>query len=471
VGLLALAVLLVAPARSVRGDTASFVNFSLGQPAGVACPGGQTCSNGAAEPAIRSDGAGNFFASSENGLGAGTDAWKSTDGGLHYTALPSPNALSTTAATGVAPGGGDTDMATAPVKNASGVANVYVASLSLANVDVSTSADGGATWALNPIGATIPGDDRPWIAADGQSKVCISYHDLVTANLLVNCSLDAGQTFTQIGDAIDANHLFLLTNNMIGNLAIDPTSHAIYATFSGIANAGEVVCAALGTCGLHAVWMAVSTDGGATFTDHLVYSNPNNQVSYGHQFVNVSVDRAGNAYSVFTDNQNLFYSFSTSQGATWSAPAQVNSAPVQTAIMPWSVAGNAGKLDIVYYGTSFSQAGVVPDNFPSTATWSVYFAQNLTATTAGSAFSQVAASPVVHLGGVCESGVTCTGNRDLFDDFGVAASPVTGMASIVYSDDQFAAGGPNRAGCAAAQNNTAACNHTAVATQTSGSGV
>jgi hypothetical protein len=64
---------------------------------------------------------------------------------------------------------------------------------------------------------------------------------------------------------------------------------------------------------------------------------------------------------------------------------------------------------------------------------------------------------VNHRGGVCEEGVSCTGNRDLYDDFGVAASPRTGLASIVYSDDQ--------------PSNTAGDDHTSIATQLSGPGI
>src|SRR5690242_21096017 len=37
-------------------------------------------------------------------------------------------------------------------------------------------------------------DDREWIAADGASKVCVSYHDAVTFNIDVNCSADAGRS-------------------------------------------------------------------------------------------------------------------------------------------------------------------------------------------------------------------------------------------------------------------------------------
>src|SRR6266576_928543 len=336
----------VQAARSGGGGSFAFVNFELGAAPGTVCPGASGCTNGAAEPMIRADATGTFYVSSELGVTSGTLAWKSTDGGLHYTALTSPNQLSQ-AAGGVGPGGGDTDLGTAPDVNANGVHNLYVASLSLANVTVSTSQDGGATWSKNITSAPIPGDDREWIAADQATKVCISYHDIATFNIDVNCSFDAGASFTQFGTAIDATHAYLLNDNEIGNLAIDPNSHAIYQVFSGIANAAE---AALPTS-FHAVWIGVSRDGGQSFSDHAVYVNPYTSVSYGHQFVNVSVDRAGTVYVVYTDDHNLFYSFSADGGSTWTGPIQVNQAPSATAIMPWSVACDPGQLNIVWYGT------------------------------------------------------------------------------------------------------------------------
>src|SRR5713226_4585051 len=119
-------------AQSVSGGPFTFQNFSLGATPGTVCPGSSGCTNGAAEPAIRADNTGTFYVSSELGLSSGTLAWKSTDGGLHYTALESPNQISK-AAGGVAPGGGDTDLSTAPQANANGFHNLYVASLSLAN--------------------------------------------------------------------------------------------------------------------------------------------------------------------------------------------------------------------------------------------------------------------------------------------------------------------------------------------------
>src|SRR4051794_5940837 len=146
------AALVVAVAASASTTVGNFVNYSLGENPGATCPGGgSACTNIASEPAIRADGAGRFFGSSENGLGGGTVAFRSSDKGLHYTTLASPDAGSAANDTGFEPGGGDTDLAVAPDKNVAGYYNVYVASLSLANVDVATSIDGGATWKLNPI--------------------------------------------------------------------------------------------------------------------------------------------------------------------------------------------------------------------------------------------------------------------------------------------------------------------------------
>src|SRR5947209_7706109 len=323
VSLMMVSIFVFSSASRAGAAGSAFTTFELSSVTGTVCPNtSKTCTNGAAEPAIRGDKAGNFYSSSENGLGAGTDAWKSDapTHGLSYTTLQSPDAGSKSNNSGFAPGGGDTDLAVAPAKNSAGNYNVYVASLSLANIDVSTSTDKGNTWKLNPVSATISGDDREWIAADGSSKVCISYHDVTTFNIDVNCSSDAATTFTQLGDAIDTSHAFLINNNEIGNLMIDPNSHIIYQTFDGIHDASEVACGEAGTCAYHTVWMAVSTDGGKTFTDHIVYNGPNNQNSYNHNFTNVSIDQVGNVYSVFSDNHNVYYSFSTNHGSSWKGP-------------------------------------------------------------------------------------------------------------------------------------------------------
>jgi hypothetical protein len=467
----ATAIRLLAGSAGARRE--AFANYTLAQSPGVVCPGSAKCKNPAAEPSIRADPAGELYASSENGLGNGTEAWRSLDGGRHYTALASPNGVSKSNDTEFAPGGGDTDLAVATKKNSSGRYNVYVSSLTFADVDVSTSTDRGKTWRLNPVGAVVGGaDDREWIAADGAQKVCVSYHD-VEENIDVNCSSDAAGTFTQLASAIDPVHAFQIGENDIGNLAIDARTHDVFQAYSAITEASEVTCASqagvsAGTCGYHGVYMAVSTDGGRTFTDHAVYESRNSRADYGHEFVNVSVDRAGNVYSVYTDDHHVYYSFSRDHGRTWHGTYRITG-KAGTQIFPWSAAGDRGKLDVVYYQTGYHSTKKTPDTYPRRAAWSVGFAQDLHALKHGSTWTRHTATPIVHRGGVCESGVTCTGNRDLYDDFGVAASPRTGLASIVYSDDQWQEGGLTAPDCAKrSDSNTGKCDHTAIATQLSG---
>lgn len=421
-----------------------FINGDLKMPDGSL--------NTDAEPQIRSDADGNFYISSERGLGGGTDAWKSTDGGKTYTYLGQPNALSQTQNLGVAPGGGDTDVAVAPEKNADGFYNVYVASLSLANVDVSTSKDGGKSWATNYASASVPVDDREWIAADGRETVYISYHDIGTFNIDVNRSDDGGATFTKVGEAINPvsnpGVAGASNNNQIGNIAVDHNTGIVYQTFV----AANGLTENLSSTPMHVVYMGVSRDGGKTFSDYTVYNGPSDK-SYAHQFPNVAVDQAGNVYSIFTDDQNIYYSYSTDQGKTWSPVKKVNQSPSFTSIEPWAVGGSDGRLGIVWYGTSGSATdGAAAANNE----WYVYYTLISNANTAVSKLNQTQASPVVHKAGVCEDGIGCgpNDNRDLYDDFGVAVNPMTGYVSIAYSYDQ--------------PSNTYADSRTRYATQTSG---
>jgi hypothetical protein len=495
VGVVGAAVAAIAIAIGVAGAVGAkpiantFVNFSLAgtppNPAGTLCPGSSLCYNGAAEPAIRATPDGQFYASSENGLGGGTLAWHSSDSGLHYASLPSPNDLSVGGTSsgkeaGLEPGGGDTDVAVATAKNAFGKYNAYVASLTLASVDVSTSTNNGASWTLNPA-AALPIDDRPWIAATGASKVCLSY---LTApgvlapelGLHVGCSNDAGATFTQVANGYDtsAAGTGCSAGSRTGNLAFDPSNgNHLYA----IAACGTVADATNpNASGLHVIVVAASTDGGRSFTDHVVYANPDVTADYQNQFPNIAVDRAGNVFAAYSDDKAVFYSFSTDHGQTWHGPYQVSKSG-GTAIFPWMTAGDGGKIDVVYYKTPFLANATYPNpsSFPSTAAWTVGFAQNLAATTPGSSFTESTPTPVVHYGAVCQGGAGCTGNRDLYDDFGVTASPSTGLASIVYSDDQYVSGDPNSVNAPSCTgpsvSNSSSCDHTAIATQTAGTGI
>jgi len=475
----------VGGASAAKPSGPAFTDFTVAStppnPAGTVCPGSSACSNGAAEPAIAVSPAGRFYGSSENGLGGGTMAWTSGDNGLHYSSTPSPNDVSTGSdsvgqESGFEPGGGDTDVAVATATNSAGNYNAYVISLSLANIDVSTSTDNGATWTLNPATA-LPIDDRPWAAATGASKVCISYLTapgvlLPQVGLHVECSNDAGHSFLQVANAYDTSAVGLAASqggSRTGNLQFDPSNPAYLYTVFAYENVED---GPNPNAFLHNVGIAVSSDGGLTWHDYPVHINPDITAKYDNQFVNVAVDKAGVVYVAYSDNHGIFYQYSTNHGQTFSAPLQVSQG-TDTAVMPWLAAGDAGKVDLVYYqATGYSGN---PETASIAVAWKVVMAQSLGASSNRPGWSYTTVNPVVHHGGVCEGGALCTGNRDLYDDFGIEASPTTGLASIIYSDDQYQNDANHQPyavyGCTPADNDTSTCQHTNVATQTSGNGI
>jgi hypothetical protein len=518
--------------HTAHGTTPSFTfsNYEIARSfdsslAGVSCPNSSSnCWNWHAEPNIATAPDGTIYATSENAafnhpsectdptggtiaqllyICGGTAAWKSIDSGNHFTTLTSPN-VNFISNNPVTLWGGDTHVAVAPAKNANGFYNVYVVSLEagisgLIGIGESTSQDGGATWSgpthlplalVNPNSA--PGvQDRPWVAAYGANEVCVESH---TGAVVpgVFCSFDAGLTFAQSAIAFDAAHSWLTAETSIpGALHIDANNGTIYVPFSGVANATEAANPVEAACGgltgipcpfsLHAVYMAVSTDGGLTFSDYPVYTSPNVHTNYGSNFLAMALDSAGNLYEVYSDGVSLFYSYSTNTGQTWHGPFQISQAPSNWAIEPWASAGAPGKIDIVWYGSSNCGSGVTDADFcQASATWNVYFAQNNNVFSTPTGFTQAAASGTNHMGPVCLNGSGCQSFRGLFDDFGITTDPVTGLATIVYDNDMYTPNDPNNLpnpDCIAqypttvdpnAQQN---CVHTDIAHQTSGFGI
>jgi len=292
---------------------------------------------------------------------------------------------------------------------------------------------------------------------------------LPQVGLHVQCSTDAGHTFTQIANGYDTSPVGLAASqggSRTGNLVFDPSNPSYMYTVFAYENIED---GPNPNAFLHNVGVAVSSDGGVTWHDYPVKINPDITAKYDNQFVNVAVDKSGVVYVAYSDNHGIFYQYSTNRGQTFSAPVQVSQG-ADTAVMPWLAAGERGKIDLVYY-QAVGYSGN-PEVAGASVPWKVVMAQSLAAASPLPAFSYTTVNPVVHHGGVCEGGALCTGNRDLYDDFGVEASPTTGFASIVYSDDQYqndANHKPNATfNCTAADSDSSTCDHTNVATQTAG---
>jgi hypothetical protein len=189
------------------------------------------------------------------------------------------------------------------------------------------------------------------------------------------------------------------------------------------------------------LYVAKSTDGGAMWKRYKIADLPNT-VDPANIFVQMAIDRAGNLYYDWSQTQNgtedsdgeqdIHYTFSTDGGVHWVAPINLTPEANDSAVFPWMVAGDAGRVDLVYYK---SNSGVNSNVAPPDTVWNVYFAQSLNALNTGANFKsvQVSAEPN-HIGGLCTEGLNCSGDRNLLDFLTVDVDHL-GAAVIAYSDD------------------------------------
>ncbi len=384
--------------------------------------------NNAAEPSIHVSKANLVVLGSENGLGAGSQAWRGPGqvGGPGAAACSmvyagQPNAI----VPGVGASGGDIDVAIGSAPTPTGPYRIYAASLNLGSVNVATSADDGKTWSQTPVQGGIPVDDREWIAAYGADTSLLTYHDVATNNIDVLRSDNGGQFYTQVSRAIPDSD-YKANANQHGNLVIDHVNTAgatpgqfwAYQSFVAPRNAN--------TTPYDEAFLAVSKDGGTTWTDKPIpCTTAFGSSGLDHNFPNVSVAPNGTLFYAVSNDKAVYVAMSTNHGDSWTCSGPVSSN--SKAIFPWLVATSAGE-DLVYYGAQGTG---------SNQTWYVYFAQNLTQDVKGWSVTQLIP---VHKGAVCESGVTCNGNRQLLDDFGVDTDQ-SGWAHIAYSHDAPDLGG------------------------------
>jgi hypothetical protein len=255
--------------------------------------------------------------------------------------------------------------------------------------------------------------------------------------------------------------------------AARPASHAVYIPF--IRRITNDLGLGLFEIREWQLWVAKSVNAGATWTRHHVATRPasNNPANI---FPQLTIDRAGNLYytwsetrggptkstqgkrsdpeeQVSTQEQDVFYAFSQGVGVTgtWSPPINLTKETGDSAIFPWMVAGDAGRVDLTYYKANTglnSNVGFVDaegdpcedpneecGGTPNPSVWNTYFAQSMNALNTGANFNsvQVTAQPN-HIGQICTSGLACEGDRDLLDFITVEVDS-RGAAHIAYSDD------------------------------------
>lgn len=368
------------------------------------------------EPRVVRDSLGNLYVAAIEGVPGGVDMWKSVDGGGNWQYIGEPDGLqigSTLGVDGVGLGGGDEDLAVSP----SGV--VYMNSLWLGSDTQATSFDGGLAWAVNPYSSDVPIVDREWIAPHGDHELYFTskQEGALEAGfpfVFVAKSFDNGVTWPQF-TVVTTPDLGLQPGDQ-GNITVNQSNGYVYTVF---VNNGS-----------NQLWLARSTDGGATFVNKLVYQvSPG--VSLAHVFPIVAVDAAGNVYISFSDGHNVFLTGSKDNGATWTVPVRVNNgSDTKTAIGAWITAGSAGKVNVTFWGTPSGDF-----NDPS-AQWKVVMAQTQNFFAKTPTFTQAPATGIMHVGPICVNGTACaSGTRNMAEYFATDVD-ASGNLLLVYPDDK-----------------------------------
>ena len=374
---------------------------------------------------------------------------------------------------GVGLGGGDVDIAVN--YPTSGTPNLALVSLTLAPGITGTHSTtrGDSFSPPNPVVALIPGDDRQWIDGFGGQNVYLNYHDAATFNIDVQLSSDGGNTYVAgFGEAIDPQTFPTAggipasnSANVAGQIKADRSSCPSRGNLYQIFVAPDSVTENLSGGALRSIYVGVSTDAklglpAFTFTDTKVFTGPAGAQNQGavNLFPALATDDLGFVYAVWSDNSNVFYSFSADQGTTWSNPINV-SFPVNGGhanLFPWIAADANGHVGIVWFGddragNSNDRAALEPGH-PATqgaacnsgttcmqdwAKWNVYYAESVNGHDATPFFvPSVISDHVIHRGTISTGGLGGGADRSLADLFQIAFDPQH-FANVAFSDDHL----------------------------------
>ncbi len=398
------------------------------------------------EPEIVVDIFGNIYVTAIQGVPGGTDFWKSINKGASFVYMGQPDGAQDHCmppdpqCTGI--GGGDDQI------DVSTGGYLYVSSLWLGNVTMSSSYDGGTggtlpgqRWEVDPAAANLPSDDRQWVAAYGPQTAYMSFATTAltrppgSVGLFITKSTDGGKTFPSLVEITATTPLDEV--NVESNLVVDPYNGNLYTAY--IPNAA-----------LNTIKLASSTDGGATWHITTAYTGPAGTTVRG-VFPIVALDRGGNLHMVFTKsnaaghtNCHVFLTSTANPSAgtpTWLPAVQVDSGPGNvSAGEAWVVGGSPGVVDIAWLGSTMTS----PDNAPTARSqwWNVFFAQVTNALSGTPNITQAQVATGVHNHSLCFAGGGCAsagtphgepGNRDLLEYFRIALDP-EGNVNFAYAD-------------------------------------
>ena len=353
------------------------------------------------------------------------NVWTSTDGGVNWfrdrylgTTCPTSPAINT--------GFSDPDLTI----DAGG--RIYNTGIDLANDALFSSVDGGRTWDRGT--PYCHNGDRPWLAGGNANEVFMGTDPAEdTLNHRVFVSTDGGQTCSangipDFGTTADGG-----SYTGFGKLFFDHArSRLAEPTVYNDANGNQV-----------GIGVSTWSRGDAAFTPHFVATGK--LVGF---FPVIAVDAKDTIYTVWTPDlrqpgtsggcdgaptpapNSVLMSSSKDWGKTWSAPVTIYKATNARVAWPWIVAGDAGKVSVVWYQT---EPGELADLDCQPA-----HIHAMEARVQGGRTTSVvdAAGRVIHYGTVCQGGTGCvvTGKDRRLGDFFTNAVDARGCVVIATGD-------------------------------------
>jgi hypothetical protein len=423
----------------------------------------------AVEPSMTVDSQGTIYVQSIRGVPGGLDLWRwyrTADGGpnadgtlpFKYEGQPDCGMFITPfcTASGLAPGGGDGDVAVNyPDPLNLNIPNLAVVSLSAAEITGSNSTNRADTFSTpNVAAAGVPFDDRMWInGINDPSHVYMEYHDFgTTSQIFVQRSADGGETYNDaagtVVDAATEPSVGPPTGNIAGQIKVDNSSCSshgnLYQIFVGPDNPVDNTHNSLAY--MNAAYVGVATGVSLTnptlsFTDYKIFScgagsTCPSGAGLGNLFPALAVDNFGYVYATWSDNTDVYYSFSTNHGTRWSPAIKVTRNTSQAGksnVFPWIAADANGHVAIAWYGAD--QVGNSNTVSATDTHWNVFVAESVNghAISPAFAFSQ-ATDHSNHTGQISTGGLLGSSDRSLADFFQIAMDP-THLVNIAYADN------------------------------------
>ena len=178
-----------------------------------------------------------------------------------------------------------------------------------------------------------------------------------------------------------------------------------------------------------------------SFTDYKIFScgagsSCASGAGLGNLFPALAVDNFGYVYAAWSDNSDIYYSFSNTLGTRWSSAIKVTQNTSQAGksnVFPWIAADANGHVAIAWYGAD--QAGNSNTVSATNTHWNVFVAESVN----GHAISPVftvsqATDHSNHTGQISTGGLLGSSDRSLADFFQIAIDP-NHLVNIAYADN------------------------------------